>query len=183
MEVLEEHDLTTYLFNKYSLNQRKWNFIISTSQASSSFFDAIVSNPDEVWQLKIDSIYKPNPIVMGTKIETDSSIIEKKLNTTEFGYRKLEADVLRKFIKNISGNQNHDSNNTTNINIRLNSLLSSLEPVKPIKGHNYLYEHLFLQTKERQSSIINQMKYLKNYHTECMIIIEENIHYTGKKIK
>src|ERR1044072_8341842 len=108
MDVLEEQDLTTYLFNKYSLNQRKWNFIISTSQVNNSFFDAIVSNPDEVWQLKIDSIYKPNPVIMGTKIETDSSIIEKKLNTTEFGYRKLEADVLWKFIKNISRDQNHN---------------------------------------------------------------------------
>ena len=114
-----------------------------------------LSNPDEVWQLKIDSIYKPNPIVMGTKIETDSSIIEKKLNTTEFGYRKLEADVLRKFIKNISGNQNHDSNNTTNINIRLNSLLSSLEPVKPIKGHNYLYGP-FIFTDKRMTKFDNK---------------------------
>ncbi len=31
------------------------------------FLDAIVSNPDEVWQLKIDSIYKPNPLVTGYK--------------------------------------------------------------------------------------------------------------------
>ncbi|MGE3860004.1 MAG: hypothetical protein AB7F53_08450 [Nitrososphaeraceae archaeon] len=155
MEILEEHDLATYLFNKYSLNQRKWNFIISTSQVNNSFFDAIVSNPDEVWQLKIDSIYKPNPLIMGTKIEADSSIIEKKLNTTEFGYRKLEADLLWKFIRNISKDQNHDSINTTNVNIRLNSLLSSLEPVKPIKGHNYLYGP-FIFTEKRMTKFDNR---------------------------
>src|SRR5215211_6920117 len=106
MDILEGHDLAKYLFNKYSANQRKWNFIISTSQVKDSFFDAIVSNPDEVWQLKIDSLYKPNPLVMGTKIATDSSIIEKKLNTTQFGYRKLEADVLKNFIRNISEEEN-----------------------------------------------------------------------------
>ncbi len=155
MEILEEHDLATYLFNKYSLNQRKWNFIISTSQVNNSFFDAIVSNPDEVWQLKIDSIYKPSPLIMGTKIEADSSIIEKKLNTTEFGYRKLEADVLWKFIRNISRDQNHDSINTTNVNIRLNSLLSSLEPVKPIKGYNYLYGP-FIFTEKRMTKFDNR---------------------------
>ena len=33
-----------------------------------SFFDAIVSNPNEVWQLKIDSIYKPNPLIIGTRL-------------------------------------------------------------------------------------------------------------------
>jgi hypothetical protein len=155
MEILEDHDLTKYLFNKYSTNQRKWNFIISTSQVKDSFFDAIVSNPDEVWQLKIDSIYKPNPLVMGTKITTDSSIIEKKLNTTQFGYRKLETDVLKNFIKNISEDENNNSINTIDVNSRLNSLLSSLDPVKPIKGHNYLYGP-FIFTEKRMTKFDNK---------------------------
>jgi hypothetical protein len=139
MEILEDRDLAKYLFDKYSTNQRKWNFIISTSSVKGAFFDAIVSNPDEVWQLKIDSIYKPNPLVMGTKTTTDSSIIEKKLeNTSKFGYRKLESNVLKN-LRTISEEENNNSINTMDVNFRINSLLSSLDPVKPIKGHNYLY--------------------------------------------
>ena len=155
MEILEDHDLAKYLFNKYSASQRKWNFIISTSQVKDSFFDAIVSNPDEVWQLKIDSLYKPNPLVMGTKIAADSSIIEKKLNTTQFGYRKLEADALKNFIRNISEDENNNSINTIDVNIRLNSLLSSLDPVKPIKGQNYLYGP-FIFTEKRMTKFDNR---------------------------
>jgi hypothetical protein len=155
MEILEDHNLAKYLFNKYSTNQRKWNFIISTSQVKDSFFDAIVSNPDEVWQLKIDSIYKPNPLVMGTKITADSSIIEKKINTTQFGYRKLDADVFKNFLTNISKDENNNSINNTDINVRLNSLLSSLDPVKPIKGQNYLYGP-FIFTEKRMTKFDNK---------------------------
>ena len=35
-----------------------------------NFYDAIMSNPNEVWQ-KIDSIYKPNPLIVGTKVDVD----------------------------------------------------------------------------------------------------------------
>jgi hypothetical protein len=155
MEILEDHDLAKYLFEKYSTNQRKWNFIISTSSVKDAFFDAIVSNPDEVWQLKIDSIYKPNPLVMGTKTTTDSSIIEKKLeNTSQFGYRKLESNVLKN-LRTISKEENNNSINTMDVNFRINSLLSSLDPVKPIKGHNYLYGP-FIFTEKKMAKFNNK---------------------------
>ncbi|MCJ7636860.1 MAG: hypothetical protein MUO21_05170 [Nitrososphaeraceae archaeon] len=156
MEILEDRDLAKYLFDKYSTNQRKWNFIISTSPVKDAFFDAIVSNPDEVWQLKIDSIYKPNPFVMGTKTTTDSSTIEKKLeNTSQFGYRKLELDVLKNFLRTISEEENNNSINTMDVNFRLNSLLSSLYPVKPTKGYNYLYGP-FIFTEKKMTKFNNK---------------------------
>ena len=155
MEILEDRDLAKYLFDKYSTNQRKWNFIISTSPVKDAFFDAIVSNPDEVWQLKIDSIYKPNPLVMGTKTTTDSTIIEKKLeNTSQFGYRKLESNVLKN-LRTISEEENNNSINTMDVNFRINSLLSSLDPVKPIKGHNYLYGP-FIFTEKKMAKFNNK---------------------------
>ena len=39
---------------------------------------------------------------------------------------------------------------------------------------------LSLPKKEWPSSIINKMKYLKNYHIECMKIFEENTRRTDK---
>ena len=44
------------------------------------FFDATITNPDEVWQLKIDSLYKPFPIIAGTKIDIESAKMKKIMN-------------------------------------------------------------------------------------------------------
>jgi hypothetical protein len=92
---------------------------------------------------------------MGTKITADSSIIEKKLNTTQFGYRKLDADVLKNFLTNISKDENNNSINNMDVNVRINSLLSSLDPVKPIKGQNYLYGP-FIFTEKRMTKFDNK---------------------------
>jgi hypothetical protein len=92
---------------------------------------------------------------MGTKTTTDSTIIEKKLeNTSQFGYRKLESDVLKN-LRTLSEEENSNSSNTMDVNFRLNSLLSSLDPVKPIKGHNYLYGP-FIFTKKRMAKFHNK---------------------------
>jgi hypothetical protein len=140
MEILQEGELAQYLFNKYSMNPKNWNFIISVSQIRDSFFDAIISNPDEVWQLKIDSIYKPNPIIMGAKVDNDSSKLEKRINnTSNFGYRHLETNKIMNFLKNLTEEQNYNSIKEIDVNKHLHSLLSSIEPVKPVIGKDYLY--------------------------------------------
>ncbi|MDR4511447.1 MAG: hypothetical protein MRJ93_07055 [Nitrososphaeraceae archaeon] len=149
MEILQESELARYLFNRYSLKPKNWNFIISLSQVHDSFFDAIISNPDEIWQLKIDSIYKPNPIIMGAKVDNDLSRVEKRFNTTtSFGYRNLETNKIMNFLKNLSMEQNSNSIKESEVNTQLNSLLSSIEPVKPIAGKDYIYGP-FLFTEKR----------------------------------
>ena len=139
MEILQERELARHLFNQYTINPKNWNFIISTSPIRDSFFDALISNSDEVWQLKIDSIYKPNPIIMGAKIDNDPSKLKKKLNNTSpFGYRNLETNAIMEFLKDLSEEQSKNSIKDNDINRCLDSLLSSLEPVKPVRGKNYL---------------------------------------------
>ena len=149
MEILQESELARYLFNKYSSNPQNWNFIISLSQVRDSFFDAIISNPDEVWQLKIDSIYKPNPIIMGAKVDNDQSKLKKRItNTTSFGYRNLETNKIMDFLKNLTMEQNSNSIKEIEVNRQLNSLLASIEPVKPVIGKDYLYGP-FIFTEKR----------------------------------
>ena len=50
MEILEDKVIAKYLFEKYCTNPKNWNFVISRSGLSDGFFDATVSNTDEVWQ-------------------------------------------------------------------------------------------------------------------------------------
>ena len=143
MEVLEDKILTKYLFDKYSSNPDNWNFIVSTRSKSDGFFDATISNTDEVWQLKFDSIYKPTPIVLGAKVDINASILEKKIGANvPFGYRKLDNSIIMNFLNKISDNDS--SENMSMVNQYINKVITSSPPVRPMEGNNYAYGPLIL---------------------------------------
>lgn len=142
MEILEEKTLAKQIFKKYATNPRNWNFIISTNSMRDGFFDAAITNPDESWQLKIDSIYKPSPIITGTKLDIDPNKMRRTIddNVIPFGYRKIDPPLFMNLFKKIS--EEHEvlsKKNTDYINNELNSFLNSMEPTVPSKGTDYLY--------------------------------------------
>ena len=144
MEILEEKSLGKQLFKRYSTNPKNWNFIISTNPIKDGFYDATVSSPQESWRLKIDSIYKPSPIISGTRldIDIDRRIIEKEHNEAliPFGYRKIDPPVFINIFKRLSEEQNSIARkNNDNLNQELSSLLNSMEPTVPTTGTDYLY--------------------------------------------
>jgi len=142
MEILEEKILAKQIFKKYSINPRNWNFIISTNSIRDGFFDATVTNSDESWQLKIDSIYKPSPIITGTKLDIDPIKMKKTFDEDiiPFGYRKIDPPVFMNMFRKIS--EEHEmlsKKNTDYINRELNFILNSMEPTVPTRGTDYLY--------------------------------------------
>ena len=142
MEILEDSTLAKYLFGRYSSNPKNWNFIISTSSHRDGFFDATVSSTDEVWQLKIDSIYKPRPMVLGTKVDIDSIKIERRLGRgmAPFGYRKLDPSIMMNLLRQLSEEQySNATDKEVELNSQFNSILGSLETVKPVNGKSYAY--------------------------------------------
>ena len=142
MEILDEKILAKQIFKKYSVNPRNWNFIISTNSIRDGFFDATVTNSDESWQLKIDSIYKPYPIITGTKLDIDPSRMKKTFDedVIPFGYRKIDPPVVTNMFRKIFEEQEILSKkNTDYINRELNLMLNSMEPTVPKKGTDYLY--------------------------------------------
>ncbi|HEY7081825.1 MAG TPA: hypothetical protein VH500_19190 [Nitrososphaeraceae archaeon] len=140
MEILKDKVLAKYLFERYANNPRDWKFIISKSSFDDGFFDATVSNRDEVWQLKIDSIYKPMPTVLGTKVDIDSVKFDKRLgySTIPFGYRTFDPPVIMNLLDKLS-QDHHSMNDTIASRDTMNSILSSLETVRPETGKNYVY--------------------------------------------
>jgi hypothetical protein len=91
MEILEDKTLAKSIFQKYTVNPKNWNFVISTTSINDGFFDATVTNPDEVWQLKIDSLFKPFPIISGAKVDAEPTNMKKIINKNivPFGYIKI----------------------------------------------------------------------------------------------
>ena len=142
MEILEDSTLAKYLFEKYSSNPKNWNFVISTRAHGDGFFDATVSSTDEVWQLKIDSIYKPLPMVLGTKVDIDSTKIERRLRggSAPFGYRKLDPSVMMTLLRQLSEEQQLNATaKETELQNQFNSMLGSLETERPVTGKSYAY--------------------------------------------
>ena len=133
MDILEGNNLATNLFERYSANSRNWKFVVSVSQQNGNFYDAIVSNPNEVWQLKIDSIYKPNPLIIGTKVDVDPLRFNDNTHMP-FGYRKLDPRKIAKILSNISENED-----TSALSSYIGSLISSTKPEVPSPNNSYAY--------------------------------------------
>jgi len=125
MEIMEGSPLGRRILENYSRNPRGWSFVLSASK--SGFFDALVSGPSETWMLKIDSIFKPIPVVLGSSVEALS-----KPDSTPFsyGYRTLSPELVFQMLKG-EGMESQDQRTA-----RLLSVLNS-EPVVPQEGRSY----------------------------------------------
>jgi hypothetical protein len=175
MEILQDKVLGRHLFEKYSSNPKNWNFIISTSPFRDGFFDATVSNNEEVWQLKIDSIYKPIPMVIGTRLDADSGKLQKLTsgNNVMFGYRELGSSAIMDILERLTQEQQDNVTRESNIEggTNLNSILSSLEPVIPVKGKDYAYGP-FVYTERNH---ISSNEYQKNVAEQLSMKLRDNI--------
>lgn len=174
MEILEDKVLAKDIFKKYFINPKNWNFIISTTSMNDGFFDATITNSDEVWQLKIDSLYKPFPIMMGTKIDVELTKMKRIISKDiiPFGYRKIDPPVLMNLFKRISEEQDTIAKKETDyMNRELNSILGSLEPTVPVKGSNYLFGP-FLFTEK---NIIDKNPYQKNVSEKLSLNLKKKI--------
>ena len=80
------------LASRYSQNPKGWSFMIAPAKRF-GFFDAIVSSPREAWHLKIDSIFKPNPLAIGAPAEIEFGR-RNSFTPFPYGFRRLDATVL-----------------------------------------------------------------------------------------
>jgi hypothetical protein len=131
MEILQDRNLGKYLFNKYCTNPKNWKFLISPSYHDDGFFDATISNFDEVWQIKVDSIYKPVPIIIGTKVDADVTKVYKQIESAPFGYRKIDPDSILKILLRTVDDETDTAKPIERPRTNLVKILNSIEPVIP----------------------------------------------------
>ena len=174
MEILDDKILAKNIFQKYTVNPKNWNFIISTTSIHDGFFDATITSPDESWQLKIDSLYKPLPMITGTKLDIESSKMKKVINKdmAPFGYRKIDPPMIMNLFKKISQEQEMIARKDMDYaNNELNSFLGSLEPTVPEKGIDYLYGPFLFTNK----NIIENNPYHKNISEKLATNLKKKI--------
>jgi hypothetical protein len=124
MELIEGDALYRALLRRYSRNPTGWSFAVAPA-ASHGFFDAFVGGPDESWQLKLDTIFKPSPIVLGAKVEGGLSN-RASISPLPFGFRKITPEGAMRL--------QADPGNTNN----LLAFLASTRPVAPRAGGSYV---------------------------------------------
>ncbi len=124
MEILEGDALYRVLLQRYSKNPRGWSFTISPS-TSGGFFDARVGGPGDSWHLKLDTIYKPSPFVLGTK--TDQDLSRSSPAPLSFGFRKVDPHDAPALLD--------DSQEGVG---RLLAFLSAVSPVAPTGPGSYI---------------------------------------------
>lgn len=113
--------------------------MISPSYNDDGFFDATISNFDEVWQIKVDSIYKPVPIIIGTKVDADVTRVYKQIESAPFGYRKIDPDSILKILLRTVDDETDNAKPIERPRTNLVNILNSIEPVIPSQQGSYAY--------------------------------------------
>jgi hypothetical protein len=131
MEFLEGENLRRYLLGMYSKNPRGWTFVISPSRKH-EFYDAIVSGPDETWKLKMDSVFRPLPIVLGSPTEANPEL--KPLGLFPYGYRALPPRFILEMLGDVRSGEDNSPSHMAVANFL--SVLRS-ETVVPEQGRSY----------------------------------------------
>jgi len=126
MEILEGSELKRRMLESYAKDPKGWSFTVSPSP-DSGFFDATVAGPDGAWMLKIDSLFKPTPIVIGSPAE---SLRRRPEGPFPYGYRGLPPELALQLMGGGSEIPRGPMRR------HLLSVLSS-EPVVPERGGSY----------------------------------------------
>lgn len=99
-------DLLNDIYKKYNKNPLGWKI----SRANHKGFGNIYfTNSKEVWQIKVDSVYKPKPIGLGMKIgdySDNENLFDK--NSPNYGLRSINDDYLNKIMKSYELGENLD---------------------------------------------------------------------------
>jgi hypothetical protein len=96
MKLLEGESLKRHLLESYTRNPKGWSFAISPSSRH-GFYDAFVSGPDGAWMLKMDSIFKPSPLVLGSPTEDSPRL--KPVGPFPYGYRNLPPELALQMLR------------------------------------------------------------------------------------
>lgn len=144
MEILEGDALYRALLQRYSGNPRGWSFTVSPSH--SGFFDAIVAGPGESWHLKLDTIFKPSPLVLGAK--TDLDVSRETPSALSFGFRTVDQQEAPYLLDDSPEGMN-----------RLLAFLASVNPVAPIRPGSYIQgPYLYSSVGRRAGSMTREQQ-------------------------
>lgn len=102
VEALPLDLLMRKLSMKYNKDPRDWTVLVSEPRGSHN--DIFISTGKELWQVKVDSLYKSKPIGLGMKVgnEEEAARIVNG-DVPSYGLRPLPKNLIRRFIDGAIG--------------------------------------------------------------------------------
>jgi hypothetical protein len=96
-EIQSREDVLRALAKKYEQSPGGWSVLVRENR--SGYSDFLISTADELWQLKVDSLYRPDAKAMGMKIGGGKEARKVASDSTPaFGFRSLPSDILERFL-------------------------------------------------------------------------------------
>lgn len=95
MEIISIEDVWKEILKKYNKKPKGWDALTYTS--FDGFNDILFSNPELAWLIKRDTIYKPNPLGFGVKLDEVPKIPVTK--APPYGFRNLPIEKIMKTIE------------------------------------------------------------------------------------
>lgn len=125
-------------YEEYQEDPKNWSFWISPPPNSNDFYEAYILHNDEAFFLKLDSIYTPNPVGVGTKLKIEED--QLKENLPDFGFRRFEKSEVEEFLENIPHPEDYESEEEfkeelkeTEDDIKQTAMKKEPGPIKPLK--------------------------------------------------
>lgn len=101
-EALPVDQLMRKLSRKYNSDPADWTVLIGEPKGTHN--DIFISTGKELWQVKVDSLYRSKPIGLGMKVggeEEASKVIREE--EPRYGLRPIPENMIRKFIDGTIG--------------------------------------------------------------------------------
>lgn len=164
MEILDYSEVIKEIIRSYDRRPENWQVLMGRSPKG--FYDIIFSNPEEVWQLKIDTIYKPNPIGFGVKLEIDPVKIKVE-NFPPYGFRPISSNILDRIKEKISTYEDISSIITENI------MKTPPTPIREIKETSLAAVGPYIQKPSIEPVSQNQKELSKKLDIELEKLMRE----------
>jgi hypothetical protein len=97
LEIQSYEEILYEVFKKYNKKPNNWKVLISRN--ASGFWDVVFSNNEEAWIIKLDTIFKANPIGIGVKL--DEEIKKDEIDDFPYGFRPIPKPLIRNLTKEI----------------------------------------------------------------------------------
>jgi hypothetical protein len=96
-EIKSREDVLRALAKKYEHSPVGWSVLVRENR--SGYSDFLISTADELWQLKVDSLFRPDARAMGMKVGGREEARKVASDSTPaFGFRSLPSDILERFL-------------------------------------------------------------------------------------
>jgi hypothetical protein len=77
----------------YDKNPQGWKILVGRDDAG--YGSILIQTPEGLWEIKVDSLWKPNPIGVGAKIDKVGELEQIVGESPHFGFRPVPKDYVK----------------------------------------------------------------------------------------